>query len=203
MQIQISVSDRERYVQDQFEKWSESFIIPYQDEYELKKYFELQWQYENTNSEHVKTKRELIDMMYRLKSQLQPLKQKKNNYLYEKLLKASVNRELVSVRYGDRKVGKTSTLIEFAKEFRLSVIVPHQAIADRLKEIYGYDAIYGYGQNGESLRGLFSKKVVLDEGFVQENKLGTAYISSYKYYNVTLKLNEMGFEIITGYRTNV
>lgn len=185
-----NVSDRERYVQEQFNKWSEHYIIPFEHEFELRKYFELQHQYDNTPDDHVKTKRELIDMMGKLKYHLPRLKPKLNNELYDKLLKAAVKRQLVNVYPIDRGTGKTTTLIKFAKEFGFAVIVHSQEIANILIDHHGYDHIYGYGEDGSRLRGYKFNQVVLDEVF--------------EPMNITQILNNMknmGWEVITGYIT--
>ncbi|RNB59375.1 hypothetical protein EDM57_04325 [Brevibacillus gelatini] len=180
MSIQ-NVSDRERYVQEQFNLWNEKFNIPFEHEYELKKYFELQHQYDNTPDEHVKTKRELLDMMNKLKYHLPRLKPKLNNELYEKLLKASVTRQLVEIYSVDRCTGKTSTLIKFAKEFDIAVAVPFSEIAEKLRGEYGYERIYGLNE----LKYKNERQIVIDEG-----------IDMYKLRELT---ESMKLEIVTGF----
>jgi hypothetical protein len=175
------VSDRERYVQEQLKIWNEKYDIPFECKYELIKYFELQYQYDNTPDIHVKTKREILDMMSKLKMQLPRFKQKFNDVIYNKLLKAAIKQELVRVSQNERGIGKTTTLINFAKEFDLAVVVPLREIAKHLRTQFDYDKIFSVND----LKGRKLKRIVVDEG-----------IDVYKLKELK---HDKGFEIVTGF----
>lgn len=62
----MSELTREQYVESEYEKWKERFKVPYEQEFNVKAMFELQWQYEKTPIEHIKTKRDILESIQRI-----------------------------------------------------------------------------------------------------------------------------------------
>lgn len=79
---------------------------------------------------------------------------------------------------GFRGIGKTYSLINFAKKYDYTVIVPRED--SYFRDEYNYDEIYN--QNSIQLRGIRNKKCIVDEGV-----------------NIDKVKNELGLNIITGY----
>lgn len=63
------------------------------------------------------------------------------DYLKEMLLKASVTGEIINVTGYHRGIGKSTAIVEFAKEFGLTAIVNHRNTKARLMHETGYDKI--------------------------------------------------------------
>jgi predicted RNase H-like nuclease (RuvC/YqgF family) len=59
----------------------------------------------------------------------------------EALKEASIKREFVYIGNYQRGIGKTTALIEFAKEFNFMVVVPTYIQAENCREYFGYDKI--------------------------------------------------------------
>ncbi|MED1125483.1 hypothetical protein [Bacillus atrophaeus] len=88
------------------------------------------------------------------------------DYIKEELKKSAIIRKPISVsEYFHRGVGKTTALVEFAKEMGLVVVVSHKSTAKYLRESFKYESIYSqselYGLQGT---GDDLKMVVFDEG---------------------------------------
>lgn len=66
----MSELTREQYVESEYKKWEEKFEIPFELDFEIKALFELQHQFINTPDEHIKTKTDLINVIGRLKRDL-------------------------------------------------------------------------------------------------------------------------------------
>lgn len=99
--------------------------------------------------------------------------------LYNKLNKGAIKRDLVDVSYL-RDVGKTYTLIRFAKDNDLDVVMGVAEIAYNKRLECDYERIYGI----DDLSGLSEKFVVVDEGIPSDK----------------LKLiKENGHHLVTGY----
>src|SRR5690625_4828725 len=85
------------------------------------------------------------------------------------LLRSVVERELVKVPSHIRGIGKTTSLVEFAKfletehEVEVGVVLTHEIIAERHRN-NGFDRVYGVGALSSN-RGKWEKNmVVIDEG---------------------------------------
>ena len=89
------------------------------------------------------------------------------------IIQASIKREFINVDEYMRGIGKTSALIEFAKENDLTLIVPHEATAYRLRQ---EDGIKAYGQDWMP-RGLDKERFVFDEG-VDHTRLPAGQIAT-------------------------
>jgi predicted AAA+ superfamily ATPase len=95
--------------------------------------------------------------------------------VYKKLLEGAIKNENVWV-YGLRGIGKTTALIQLAKEFGFIVVVKSHILAHYLRDEFEYDYIFGEKDN---ITGL-GKSIVFDEGV------------DYK------KLKKDGYKIVTG-----
>ncbi|MED3440308.1 hypothetical protein P4393_12655 [Bacillus subtilis] len=88
------------------------------------------------------------------------------DYIKEELKKSAIVRKPISVsEYYHRGVGKTTALIEFAKEMGLVAVVAHKSTAKYLRESFKYESIYT-ASDLNNLRGTGDdlKMVVYDEG---------------------------------------
>jgi aconitase B len=88
--------------------------------------------------------------------------------LKKKLHEAMSKKALVDISHL-RAIGKTTALIDFAKERRFIVVVPTRLEADRLKEYYNYEGIFGQG-DVIAFRGT-DIQCVVDEGVKVERLL--------------------------------
>lgn len=112
-----------------------------------------------------------MDLMTEIAKDVQPI-------LRKILLEAAVKRELVNTNDYVRQVGKTTSLIRFAREFGFGVLVNHRETARYLRDLSGYDLIYAVDNPS-----IPSGKYVIDEMVRDIN------ISSHS-----------GIEVVTGYR---
>jgi len=81
-----------------------------------------------------------------------------------------------------RGIGKTTTLIKFAKDNNYMAIVPNISIAQEFRKQYNYQKIFG---NSISVnKGVTNKNIVLDEGV-----------------NNIKEWQDAGFNVITGFYT--
>ncbi|WJJ55309.1 hypothetical protein QB910_000065 [Dabrowskivirus KKP3916] len=99
------------------------------------------------------------------------------------LYKAAIRRELIETNTAHRKLGKTSALIEFARENQLTVVVYDYNTAQELDWLYPSVEIYSDNQAA-----LFAHKrfVVVDE-FVDIEKLeryGMTIVTGFLHNNV-------------------
>lgn len=78
--------------------------------------------------------------------------------LHNKLMQGKRHRKLIDVT-GFRAIGKTYSLIKFAKEYGYTVIVPDGA--ENFKTVYDYDNIY---EDSDNLDGIAKCDCVVDEG---------------------------------------
>ncbi|MEI2465159.1 hypothetical protein [Niallia taxi] len=62
--------NKERYIDNELKKWEEKFIIPFEQEFEVAALIGLQYQYNSTQDDHIKTKTDIIQAMSKLKSDL-------------------------------------------------------------------------------------------------------------------------------------
>jgi hypothetical protein len=99
--------------------------------------------------------------------------------LYNKLNMGAIKRDLVDVSYL-RSASKTYTLVKFAKENDLDVVMGFTSIAHKKREDLNYERIYGV----DELEGMPRKSVVIDEG-IPSSKLKT--------------IKENGHNLVTGY----
>ena len=61
---------RSEWVESEFKKWQERYSIPFEMEFNVKALLDLQWQFNNTEDGHVKTKADLIQAISRLQRDL-------------------------------------------------------------------------------------------------------------------------------------
>jgi hypothetical protein len=62
----MSELTRESYIERELERWKENYIIPIEQEFSVRAMLGLQFQYDNTVDEHVRTKKDLIDTIQRI-----------------------------------------------------------------------------------------------------------------------------------------
>ena len=62
--------NKEKYISNELNKWEEKFIIPFEQEFEVAALIGLQYQYNSTQDDHIKTKTDIIQAMSKLKSDL-------------------------------------------------------------------------------------------------------------------------------------
>lgn len=61
---------RAEWVESEFKKWQEHFIISFDEEFEVKAILDLQWQYNNIEDNHVKSKSDILYTISRAKRDL-------------------------------------------------------------------------------------------------------------------------------------
>lgn len=61
---------RDEWVESEFKKWQENFIISFDEEFEVKAILDLQWQYKTVEDSHVKTKSDILSIVSRAKRDL-------------------------------------------------------------------------------------------------------------------------------------
>jgi hypothetical protein len=76
------MSSRHEYVEREFKKWSEEYVIPFDQEFEVKALLDLQWQFANTADDYIKSKTDIIVAIQRLKQGLKLKSRKKSNIFY-------------------------------------------------------------------------------------------------------------------------
>ena len=70
-EIEMTINnERVQWVESEFKKWQERYSIPFEMEFNVKALLDLQWQFNNTEDGHVKTKADLIQAISRLQRDL-------------------------------------------------------------------------------------------------------------------------------------
>jgi hypothetical protein len=80
----MSMNKRSEYVEREFQKWSEIYEIPFDQEFEVKALLELQGQYNEIPDKHIRTKTDILNAIHGIKGRLR-LKKKVNLSNEEKL----------------------------------------------------------------------------------------------------------------------
>lgn len=195
-----------------FEKYQEKYDIDFKDEFYVKELIKLKIQYQNTPDEHIRAKTDLMNLILKLEQKLAlkekihtiPLINELDFHVYanhkhidlqdeltweinftkmlkDRLKEGKEQNKLIDIT-GFRGIGKTRTLINFAKENGYIVIVPSVIMANEYS-ISGYDNIYHH-MDYSKLRGIRNVNCVVDEGV-----------------DIDRIKNEFGLNIITGYVT--
>src|SRR4051812_8236870 len=90
--------------------------------------------------------------------------------LFKKKLQDGMNNKaLIDVSHL-RAIGKTTALVDFAKERRYAVIVPTRIEAERLREYFNYEGVFSQGDIISYGRGM-NIPCVIDEGVKLERLL--------------------------------
>lgn len=58
---------REQYVEREFKLWKDNYVITFDQEFIIKAMLGLQYQYNNTSDDHIKTKKDIIETIQRIK----------------------------------------------------------------------------------------------------------------------------------------
>lgn len=66
----MSNTDKEKYIKDNFDLWKGKYKFADHLDFNVKSLFGLQYDFATTPSDHVKNKRELLDMILRIQSHL-------------------------------------------------------------------------------------------------------------------------------------
>lgn len=195
-----------------FEEYQEKYDIDFKDEFYVKELIKLKIQYQSAPDEHIRAKTDLMNLILKLEQQLAlkekihtiPLIDEANynvctkhrridsqgaliceinftKMLKDRLKEGKEQNKLIDIT-GFRGIGKTRTLINFAKENGYIVIVPSVIMANEYS-ISGYDNIYHH-MDYSRLRGIRNVNCVVDEGV-----------------DIDRIKNEFRLNIITGYVT--
>lgn len=89
-------SEREAYVEREYKKWEEQFVIPFEQEFNIKALLGLRHQFNNTSDEHIKTKVDLLHAMKRLQEDMN-LKPK---------LRSNDKNDMVNIKHVLRHINK-------------------------------------------------------------------------------------------------
>jgi hypothetical protein len=100
--------------------------------------------------------------------------------IYELLELGAVRRELVKIPKEIRGIGKTASLVKLAKKYNLTLVVPHEFFAKRLREEHYYPKIYSQ-HNLDKLRGISDVKIIFDEGVDINNLEGFEVVTGIVY----------------------
>lgn len=148
---------KEQFIEREYKSWKERFEAPYEQEFNVKAMFELQWQYSKTPSDHIKTKRDILETIQRI---LEGMKLKPNyntvehrellifakNYTQKvnlhEMFKLMLNEKLLEE---DLKInGVSARSILKTKELTINIEIPRKELGYR-----GYRADYILNLTGE------------------------------------------------------
>ncbi|GFN32588.1 hypothetical protein [Paenibacillus xylaniclasticus] len=59
---------KDEYVKENFKKWKEVYRFPAEYDFYIESLLDLQWSFKNIPNDHVKTKKELLDMIMRIQN---------------------------------------------------------------------------------------------------------------------------------------
>jgi hypothetical protein len=101
--------------------------------------------------------------------------------LYECLNKQAKQFTLVSIQ-NIRGIGKTTALIEFAKENDFYVVVANYQTANSLRKQFNYDKIIGQREvrSGRNLKYVVDEDVVIDDLIDKNINIVAGFVSNYK-----------------------
>jgi hypothetical protein len=89
------------------------------------------------------------------------------------LVKGAVLREPIRTVEYQRGIGKTTALVEFAKEYDFTIIVMHRGIASNLRDYFKYDKIISQSDIGKQP---IDTKFVYDEEVEQSKLKGLRHV---------------------------
>lgn len=112
MTMETQKAKRDEWIESEFKKWQENFIISFDEEFEVKAILDLQWQYKTVEDSHVKTKSDILSIVSRAKRDLM-LKPKDR----EKIFLVEVTNYSSGTNWSMRIGRYTPTNIEYVSTF--------------------------------------------------------------------------------------
>ncbi|PAD84865.1 hypothetical protein CHH57_02210 [Niallia circulans] len=107
----MSELTREQFIEREYESWKERFKVPYEQEFNVKAMFELQWQYSKTPSDHIKTKRDILETIQRI---LQGMR-------LEPVYKVDEHRRLIVFVNNDHQIATLHEMFKFMLNNKLII----------------------------------------------------------------------------------